>query len=197
MKQAPPSAAPVSTTGGSSSTSPAREPRAFAFLKPRLLTASPPAMDAHGRAILMARASDSVPAIARAVVDHTIALHNEHGRSVGNRQPIQLSVLNRRRRAARAWINAVVTAAVDRPTLHAVATQWLPTLAGHGRDRATVRDAVRSCVEFVRGSITATLFEQPEDNLLGAARALQSLELTLSVHLSAAEEALRGPSAAG
>lgn len=194
MRHAPPIAAPGSVPCASpvSAQSSAREPRAFAFLKPRLLSATPPAIDGVGRAILMARASDSVPAIARAVVDHTIALHNEHGRSIGHAQPIQLSVLNRRRRAARLWLQSVVTATVDRPVLHAVATQWLPTLAGHGRDRVSVRDAVRSCVEFVRGAITAALFEHPEDNLLGGARALQVLELTLSVQLSAAEESLRG-----
>ena len=38
---------------------------------------------------------------------------------------------------------------------------------------------------------TAVLFDQPEDNLLGHARALHVLETVLSVHLSAAEEALR------
>lgn len=170
---------------------PAREPLAFSFLKPRLVTVAPPEIDAHGRAILMARATDSIPALVRAVVDHSIAQHNEEGRRIGNRQPIQLSMLNRRRRAARAWMQSVVDGSVDTATLHAVGTQWLPTLAGNGRDRSVVLATVRSCVEFVRGSITAVLFDQPEDNLLGHARALHVLETVLSVHLSATEEALR------
>lgn len=185
--------APQSSISGSVSShvdSPAREPRAFSFLKPRMLTVAPPDLDPVGRSVLAARAADYVPSIARAVVDHSIALHNEQGRRIGNRQPIQLSMLNRRRRAARAWLQSVVAGSVDSATLHAVATQWLPTLAGQGRDGVTVRDAVRSCVEFARGSITALLFEQPEDNLLAGARALHALDTTLSVHLSAAEAAL-------
>jgi hypothetical protein len=189
MNKAPQLASPGSTQSASPASAPAREPRAFSFLKPRLITVTPPAIDPHGRAILMARADSSVPALVRAVVDHTIALHNEHGRESGYVQAIQLSVLNRRRRAARAWIQSILSGAVDAPTLHAVATQWLPTLAGNGRDAEFVTRTVRSCVEFVRGSITAVLFDQPEDNLLGNARALHVLETVLSVHLSAAEEA--------
>ena len=180
MNKAPQLASPGSTQSAAPASTPAREPRAFSFLKPRLVTV---------RVILMARADSSVPALVRAVVDHTIALHNEHGRESGYVQAIQVSVLNRRRRAARSWIQSILAGSVDAPTLHAIATQWLPTLAGNGRDAEFVTRTVRSCVEFVRGSITALLFDQPADNLLGNARALHVLETVLSVHLSAAEEA--------
>lgn len=168
-----------------------RVPRAFSFLKPRLVTAAPPEIDVGGRAVLAARVQECIPALARALVDHSVAMLNEHGLSIGNRQPIQLSVLNRRRRAARAWLQSVVSGQVDLPTLHAVATQWLPMLAGHGRDPETVRRTIRTAVEFVRGTVTGALFDEPEDNLLGHARALHVLETVLSVHLAAAEEALR------
>jgi hypothetical protein len=168
-----------------------REPRAFSFLKARRITTSPPEIDIGGKAILAARVHECIPALARALVDQSIAAHNERGRERGLRQPIQLSVLNRRRRAARAWVQSVVSAAVDAPTLHAVATQWLPMLTGHGQDREVVVRTVRASIEFLRGAITGVLFDEPADNLLGHARALHVLETVLSAHLAAAEEALR------
>ncbi|MEQ1634025.1 MAG: hypothetical protein ABL997_16730 [Planctomycetota bacterium] len=168
-----------------------REPRAFAFLKPRRITTTAPEIDLGGKAMLAARVNDCIPALARALVDHSIAVHNERGRENGTRQPIQLSVLNRRRRAARAWVQAVLSADVDAPTLHAVATQWLPMLAGHGREADVVARTIRQSVEFLRGAITGVLFDEPEDNLLLHARALHVLETVLGVHLAAAEEALR------
>ncbi|MGE3174705.1 MAG: hypothetical protein AB7O97_18885 [Planctomycetota bacterium] len=168
-----------------------REPRAFSYLKPRLVTTEPPAIDIGGKAVLGAKANDYVPALARALVDHTIAMHNKRALDSGNRQPIQLSVLNRRRRAARAWIQAVLSGGVDLPTQHAVATQWLPTLAGHGREPELVLRTMRSCIEFLRGAIVGVLFDEPADNLLGHARALHVLETVLAVHLAAAQEALQ------
>ena len=90
---------------------PRREPRAFSFLTPRLVTATPPAIDLGGKAVLAARVNDYVPALVRAIVDHTIALQNRRGLESGNRQPIQVSVLNRRRRAARARVQAVLSGA--------------------------------------------------------------------------------------
>ena len=100
-------------------------------------------------------------------------------------------MLNRRRRAARAWIQSVVSGAVDQPTQHAVATQWLPTLAGHRSDREAVERTIRSCVEFLRGALVGVLFDEPADNLLGHARALNVFETVLGVHLAAALEVLR------
>jgi hypothetical protein len=175
----------------SAGAAPRREPRAFSYLTPRLVTAVPPAIDLGGKAVLAARVNDYVPALVRALVDHTIALQNRRGLESGNRQPIQLSVLNRRRRAARAWVQAVLSGAVDQPTQHAVATQWLPMLAGHGRDPEVVLRTVRSCFEFLRGALVGVLFDEPAENLLGHARALNVLETVLAVHLAATQEALR------
>ncbi len=175
----------------SAAPAPRREPRAFSHLTPRLVTHEPPVIDLTGRAVLAARCNDYVPALVRALVDHTIALQNRRGLESGNRNPIQLSVLNRRRRAARAWVQAVLSGAVDQPTQHAVATQWLSTLAGHSSDREVLARTTRSCIEFLRGAVVGVLFDEPADNLLGHARALNVLETVLGVHLAAALEALR------
>lgn len=40
-------------------------------------------------------------------------------------------------------------------------------------------------VEFVRGAVTACIFDQPAANLLSHAKALHALESTLSAHLAA------------
>jgi len=167
-----------------------REPRAFSHLAPLIVTAEPPAIDVGGRAFLAAKVGDSIPALVRALVDHTIALQNRRGLESGNRQPIQLSVLNRRRRSARIWIQSVISGDVDRATLHAVATQWLPTLAGNVPDRQSMLRQARSCVEFVRGSLTGLVFDAPAENLLGHARALHVLETVLGVHLAAVQSSL-------
>jgi hypothetical protein len=176
----------------SAAPAPTREPRPFSFLVPRLVIAEPPAIDAGGRAFLAAKTTEFVPALVRALVDHTIALQNRRALESGNRQPIQLSVLNRRRRSARSWIQAVINGAVDLPTLHSVATQWLPMLAGHSPAPEVQLRLARSCVEFVRGALTGLIFDQAAENLLGHARAQHALETVLAAHLAAVEEALRG-----
>lgn len=168
-----------------------REPRPFSYLTPRLVTVTPPAIDVGGRAVLEARASGYVPALVRALVDHTIALQNRRGLVSGNRQPIALSVLNRRRRAARSWVQAVLAGAVDRPTLHAAAVQWLPTLAGNLPNTQGALRTARSCVEFLRGAVTGLIFDTPAENLLGRARAQHVLEVVLAAHLGAFEASLR------
>jgi hypothetical protein len=162
-----------------------REPRAFTRLAPLIVTAEPVELDVRGRALLAAEVMDHIPALVRALVNHTIALQNRRGLESGNRQPIQLSVLNRRRRAARTWLLAIVGGDIDRATLHAVSRQWLPTLAGNVDDAAEVRRQAASCIEFVRGAITGLLFDSPTENLLGHARALHVLELVLGLHLAA------------
>lgn len=171
---------------------PTREPRPFSFLVPRLVLTEPPAVDAGGRAFLAAKTAEFVPALVRALVNHTIEAQNRRARERGTPQPIQLSVLNRRRRCARSWLQAVIHGVVDLPTLHAVATQWLPMLAGHGPDAPTMLRTARSCIEFVRGALTGLIFDQAADNLLGHARAQHALETVLAAHLAAVEEALRG-----
>lgn len=162
-----------------------REPRPFLFLEPARVPVRPVVLDSIGLDWLDAEISDAVPSIARSLVNYSIAVQNGTALERGNRQPIQLSVLNRRRRAARAWVNAVVAGRTDAATQHAVATQWLPVLCGTG---PVVKPGVRvgrKFVEFLRGSITAYLFSDPAENLLPHARALHVLETVLGVHLAA------------
>lgn len=181
-KPSSPEVAPAATS---------REPRPFSHLRPRLFTVDPPSIDVGGRAVLEARTAEFVPALVRALVDHTIALQNRRALVSGRSQAIALSVLNRRRRAARAWLQAVIAGAVDRATLHAVASQWLPTLAGNLPTPAGALATGRSCIEFVRGALTGLIFDTPAENLLGHARAQHVLETVLATHLAAFEESLR------
>jgi hypothetical protein len=168
------------------STSPAvaREVRPFLFLEPKV-TVSVPELDAVGLQLLAAQTEDDVPALVRSLVNHTIALQNRGRFDSDGSQPIAVSVLNRRRRAGREWVQAVVAGKVDVATQRAVATQWLPTLAGNSVDAAKNRDAGASCIEFLRGGITALIFAAPAANLLPEARALHVLETVLAVHLRA------------
>ena len=76
MNKAPQLASPGSTQSAAPASTPAREPRAFSFLKPPLVTVTPPAIDPHGRPILMARADSSLPAPVRPVVHHTLPVPN-------------------------------------------------------------------------------------------------------------------------
>jgi hypothetical protein len=98
-------------------------------------------------------------------------------------QPVVLSVLNRRRRAAREWINSVLAGASDAATLQALAGQWLPVLLGHERSPARKAAATAALFEFLRGAITALLFEEPAENLLPAVKGLHVLETVLARQL--------------
>lgn len=169
----------------------AREPRPFLFLEPARLPLRPIPIDPIGLDRLDAEVGEAVPALARSVVNYSIALQNRSALERGNRQPIQLSVLNRRRRAARAWLNAVIAGQTDAATLHAVGTQWLPVLCGSGPDARPAPAVARRFVEFVRGAITAHLFSEPCENLLPHARALHVLETVLAMHLAGAVQAAR------
>ena len=168
-----------------------REPRPFLYLEPARLPCREDSVDAVGRRNLEAAAADTVPLLVRSLVDYTIARQNRRALERGNPQPIQLSVLNRRRRAARSWILAILQGKVDGATQHAVATQWIPTLTGTGPDLRRASGPGRTLVEFVRGAITACLFDEPAANLLPLAKALFALETVLSVHLAAIVQTAR------
>ncbi len=168
-----------------------REPRPFLFLEPaRLPLRDDPSVAANCH-YLEAAAGHSVPALVRSLVDFTIALQNKRALEVGNPQPISVSVLNRRRRAARSWLLAVLAGRTDAPTRHAVATQWLPTLTGTGPDFGKAVRPARTLIEFVRGAVTACIFDEPAADLLPHAKALHVLESVLSIHLAAVLEASR------
>lgn len=170
-----------------------REVRPFLFLAPAALPLRQNPIDPAGAVRLAAAADASLPALVRSLVDHTVARQNRRAQARGRAEPIQVSVLNRRRRAARSWLLAVVGAKVDAATCHAVATQWLPLLAGTGPELRIAREGARALVEFVRGAVTACIFDRPADNLLPQAKALHALETTLAVHLAAALQASRQP----
>ena len=168
-----------------------REVQPFAFLEAaRLpLRAGPP--DVFGQAWLAEQVSPSIPQLVRSLVDYTIERQNRRAIERGNAQPIQLSVLNRRRRAARTWLLAILDGKVDAATRHAVATQWLPVLCGIGPDFAAIVQPGRQLIEFLRGAVTACIFGEPAANLLPHSRALHLLESTLSAHLAALQQIAR------
>ena len=168
-----------------------REPRPFLFLEPRRAAATQVDFSAKEVELLDSLASPSVPVLVRSLVSFTIALQNRRALEHRNVQPIQVSVLNRRRRAARSWLVAILAGKVDAATCHAVATQWLPTLCGTGPDIARCIPQATSIIEFVRGGMTATLFDTPADNLVPNAKALHVLESVLSAHYAAVRDASR------
>jgi hypothetical protein len=168
-----------------------REPRPFLYLEPALALSTCEAIDPVGLEILDAKVTPSVPALVASLVDYTISRQYRLELERGIPQPIQLSVLNRRRRSARAWIIAILGGNVDQPTLYTLATQWMPMLAGSGPDLAQVARPGRELTEFVRGALTACIFDEPAENLLPHARALHVLESTLAVHLAAVLEIAR------
>lgn len=174
-------------TKSTSPTAPAattvREVRPFLFLDPA--PATPLSIEPAVRARLDRIASEQIPQLVRSLVDYTIALQNRRALERGNPQPIQLSVLNRRRRAARAWLVAILAGATDTATLQAVTGQWLPTLCAAGLVPTGVQRAGRRLVEFVRGALTACVFDEAADNLLPHAKAEHVIEATLQAHLAA------------
>ncbi len=162
-----------------------REVQPFAFLEPARLPLRASTPDTDGQRWLADKVSPAIPQLVRSLVDHTIERQNRRAIERGNPQPIQVSVLNRRRRAARTWLLAILDGKTDAATRHAVATQWLPVLCGTGPDLARVAHPGRVLIEFLRGAITACIFDEATPNLLPHARALHTLESTLAVHLAA------------
>ena len=74
---------------------------------------------------------------------------------------------------------------MDRATLDALASNWLPPLAGVGHQRARALPHGERYIEWIRGAMTAAIFSDPADNLVPHAYALHALETVLSVHLGA------------
>jgi hypothetical protein len=150
---------------------------------------SPVAIDAGGLALLGERAGDDVPMLVRSLVAHTMALQLRGGMNVVTATPLPISVLNRRRRSARAWIQAILSGGTDAATLHALTHTWAPQLAGTGPDLRACEKTAHSCIEFLRGAITALIVREPQDNLLPEAHAIHALETVLAVHLGAIQAA--------
>ena len=162
-----------------------REPRPILYLKAASLPLATEVADPIGANQLANRVQPEIGQIVRGIVDYTIASNNARNRSA---QPIQMSVLNRRRRAARSWLLAISEGRLDAATRHAVATQWLPLLCGTGPDLELAVGPARSLIEYVRGAITACIFDEVAASLLPHARALYVLEATLAAHLAAVQQ---------
>lgn len=169
-----------------------REPRPFLFLQAARQPVRAVELDPRGLDALDAAADEHVPALVRSLVQFSIELQNRGLFVREKRQPLQVSVLNRRRRAARAWVVAVLAGRTDAATQHALAAQWVPTLCGAGPDLQVAAEQGPKFVEFLRGACTALIFAEPAENLLGHARALHVLESVLAVHLAAVRDARTG-----
>lgn len=171
------------------------EPRPFLRVEPRPIPQAGSPIDPVDLGLLSTAVQDGVPAIVRALVDYTIKLQKRRQLESGHATPIAVSVLNRRRRSARAWIQSILAGQLDRNTLHAFSHTWIPQLAGTGPEPTRAVRTGIACIEFVRGAITAQVLDAPADNLVPEARALNALETVLGVQLQALRE-LAHPAAA-
>jgi hypothetical protein len=163
----------------------------FLRLQPRALPAAAAAELASSLPAFTAALDGAVPRLARCLVQFSVAASNARQRRAGRAAGVSTSVLNRRRRAARAWLEAVAAARVDAPALHAVATQWLPQLIGCGPDLHLAANPGRALVEFVRGLVAGCIFDTPGDNLLPEAHAVHAAETVLAAHLQAFQAAVQ------
>jgi hypothetical protein len=169
---------------------PARERRPFQRLEPTSGGRGLPKWARPGLPVLEERLGDSVPLLVRALVNFTLARQARRGHTV-RAIPPTVSVLNRRRRAARVWVHALLAGRVDRDTLDAVAHSLLPQLAGTGPEVHRCEGLGRACFEFLRGAATALILDRPADNLVPEAKALAALDAVLAVHLDAFDRAVR------
>ena len=166
----------------------ALEPRPFLYTEPVAVPARGE-QGIEGVDLLTERTGQDIPSLVRSLVNHTIALQNRSALLTGHARPIAISVLNRRRRSARAWLLTVMTGQVDRGTLHSLVHTWIPQLAGTGPEIAKSLGTGLNCIEFVRGAMTALIFQEAEANLIPAAKALHALETVLGIHMQALREA--------
>ena len=143
----------------------------------------------QGLAYFQLLVSDDDVLIARALVHDPIAATSRGGYPLA-RTP-NVSVMNRRRRAARLWVNAILAGDLGRETLRNLTHVWLPQLAGSGPDPRRAVTFGRRCVEFLRGSLTACVMAETCDNLLRHAKAIHALEAVLAGHLLAIRSVTR------
>ena len=172
-----------------SSRPPLRQRRPFLRLRPEQPRKLPPSAR-DGLELLAELLMDEVGSLMRSLVNYTVASQNEERRRTGRRQGVSLSVLNRRRRAARSWIIAILRGQVDRFTLHSVAHNWLPRLCGTGPTIRSASEPARRYVEFLRGLMTAHVMRRVAENLVPEAKALHALETVLGMHLGALDQAI-------
>ena len=172
------------------SRAPLRERQPFLWLGAMDVPRRLPPSARDGLELLVELLIDEVGSLVRSLVNHTVAAQNEQRRREGRAEGVTLSVLNRRRRAARSWIVTILRGQVDRATLHAVAHSWLPQLCGTGPTIRNAKRPTRRYVEFLRGLMTAHIMHRVAENLVPEATALHALETILAIHLGALEEAV-------
>jgi hypothetical protein len=167
-----------------------RQRRPFLWLGPIDVPRRLPPSAQAGLRLLVGLLMDEVGSLVRSLVNHTVASQNDERRRKGRPQGVSLSVLNRRRRAARSWIVAILRGQVDRATLHAVTHSWLPQLCGTGPRIRNAEEPAHRHVEFLRGLMTAHVMSRVAENLVPEAKALHALETILGIHLGALGEAV-------
>ncbi len=158
-----------------------RTPQPFHRLTPVGLVGELPGDVVADLSYLQFLAGDADAAIATALVGFSLRDARERCRAPS------ISVLNRRRRAARLWVNAVLKGDVSGPTVKNLIRSWIPQLAGTGPDVSKAARIGGELVEYLRGAFSAEVFGTPDADLLRKARALHALEFVLGAHLAAIE----------
>jgi hypothetical protein len=159
----------------------------FLWLAPLPEGAPPAPIPAQSRASLESFLAPQIGRLVQSLV--AASIEPKTALSAPRRQPVSFAVLNRRRRAARAWLESICAARTDPTTLHAVAWNWLPLLAGSGPELHARARTGHDLIERLRGLAAALIFDEPADNLLPQAHALHALESTLGAHLGAWQHA--------
>jgi hypothetical protein len=131
---------------------------------------------------------DSAAWLVSALVAFTYERQDERGRAIG--AATVTSVLNRRRRSATLWVQAILAGRADQDTLRQLTTSWIPQLTGCGPELWRGLAAGRDAIEYLRGACTARIVVEPQDNLVAEARALHALEAVLGAHLFAWQAAV-------
>ncbi len=104
-----------------------------------------------------------------------------------------VSLRNRRLRAARLWVNSLQSGAVDAATLTSLVWHWVPILAGVAPGSRDAERCAAALVDYLRGAVTALIFEHTADNLVPAAKARHALETVLAIQLAALRVATPEP----
>jgi hypothetical protein len=156
-------------------------------LEPIPIPARLPRSAQDGLAVLEGFVQRHAHALMRALVGFTFSTPEE--RRAGAPQQQSASVLNRRRRAALEWIQAIIAGRIDSTTLHSLSHTWVPQLAGTGPDLHRCQQRASDFIEYLRGAITGLIMDRPQANLVPEAKALHALETVLAVHLGAVRNA--------
>ncbi len=160
-----------------------RERRPFARLEPTTGSAALPGELHQGLTNLELCVGTQIAMLTRALVTYTLTAGRAD--TIGRRTPPTISVLNRRRRAARLWIQAILAGRVDDDTRHTVATSLMPKLIGCGPEIHRAERAGELLVEYVRGAMHAAILDRPAANLVPEAAAIHALDTVLANHLDA------------